>query len=164
MPLPEREGDADDFVYQLLFKFDKDGVRLAYTNMLKSMKEYVPQITPTTMKLADGVHDHDAMLLHMMLVLVTDDTNSFTEYATSHAHPRYRLAYFRTWFADFAKHFMGLLAKDLKLPDPRVVMSTVRSEYPRRRENGALFKDFFKEHTTRPRRDLPPGAGRSAGK
>lgn len=164
MPLPEREGDKDDFVYQLLFKNTKEEVRLAFTNMLKSMKDYVPQITDATMKLADGVHDHDAMLLHMMLVLVTDDTNAFTEYAIKHAHPQYRLAYFRTWFADFAKHFMGLLAKDLKLPDPRVVMSTVRSEYPRRRENGTLFKDFFKENTIRARRDLPQGASRSAGK
>lgn len=174
MPLPEREGDKEDFVYQLLFHFDKNEVRQAYVSMLHNMKQYIPQITDTTMKLADGVNDQEAMLLHMMLVLVTDETNGFTQYAMKQAKPQFRLAYFRAWFADFAKHFMGSLSKDKNLPDPRVIMSTVRSEYPRRRDNGTVFKDFFQEKRAGPRRDapnttsntnnLPRGGSRSAGK
>ena len=110
------------------------------------------------MRLADRVKDHDAMVLHMLLILVADEKNDldFTKYVLCEARPRFRLEYFRVWFADFAKHFMGAMANDPSVPDPRVVVATVRGEYMRRRDNGNRFRKHLGEY-------VPPGSRRCSG-
>lgn len=155
--LPQRDGDGQDFVYRLLYTFSKEQVRQAYVSMLRNMKQYIPQISDSTIKLAESVTDHDAMLLHMLLVLVTDETNGFTQYALQNAVPRFRLEYFRLWFADFAKNFMGALSKDPQVPNPSAAVAAARSEYIHRRDNGNTFRKHFNEY-------VPPGGSRLAGK
>ena len=156
MPLPERVGVDEDFLYQLLYKYTKDQVRLAYVNALISFKKHVPQIPEATMRLADRVKDHDAMVLHLLLILISDDKNDFTRYVYLNVNPRFRLEYFIIWFKDFSKHFMGAMANDPHVPDPRVVVATVRGEYIRRRDNGNRFRKHLGEY-------VPPGSRRCSG-
>lgn len=139
------EDDKKDFIFQLLYRYDYVQIRQAYVSMIANVKEYVPQIGDGTVQLAHRVTSRDAMLLHMLLVLVMDDTNGFTQFALQHAHPKSRLAYFRVWFADFARNFVRVRLCDACVPNPRVILPAVISEYCRRRDNEAVFrkhKDF----------------------
>jgi hypothetical protein len=157
MPLPQREGDDQDFVFRLLFTMTREEVDQAYKNMLAYMKGYVPQITDSSQKQALKITERDCMTLHMLLVLISDDTNAFVQYALQQARPRSRLEYFRAWFTDFAHGYMGTCLSDKNVPDPRVMVEAARGEYIRRRDYQNSFREFWKEY-------VPPGADRWAGK
>lgn len=150
------EEDSKDFIYQLLYKYTQKQVENAYHGMVANMKDYVPQINDASVKLAGKLTDHNAMLLSMMLVLVMDDTNGFTQYALRNAFPQSRLAYFRAWFGDFARKCIKVRLSDPCVPDPRIMVGAMRYEYKCRRDNGKVFREFFKEH-------VPRGGSRSVG-
>lgn len=160
MPFPEREEDKKDFLYQLLYKFNKQQVEAAFVSMVGNpvsnpkivgnLKEYVPQISEDAIKLAFSVHhDRDAMLTMMLLVLVMDDTNGFTQYARQNAYPRARFEFFRQWFAHLADSFLKIKLSDAHVPSPDRLLSAARSEYCRRRDNQSEWRKFFREYVPR---------------
>lgn len=151
MPLPTREGDSEDFIFKLLYTMTHAEVREAYINMILNMKAYVEQISDATVKQAYEIHNRDAMQLVMLQVLTMDDTNGLVCFVRQHAKPRSRMEYFRVWFHNFAQSFMRVRLQDTNIPDPRAIMSVVRGEYMRRRDNGAEWRTFYHEYKARPR-------------
>ena len=141
--IPRREGDDQDFVFQLLYLMSDAKVAEAYTGLLPAIKRYVPQVADDVMERAKGIGWRDSQTLMILLVLVMDDENELTQYTLQHAFPFYRLAYFRAWFRDFSSHFVGVKLVQTRVPDFRLIMPTVRGMYWRRMDHQRKFKDFF---------------------
>lgn len=155
--LPEREGDAQDFVFQLLFKYSDEEVKEAYLGMLPFIHRNVPQISEETMALAKKITEPDAQKLMMLMELVRDHKNDLVQFATAHAHPLSRLDYFRAVFKDLSSKYVTVQLTATRVPNPEIPMSITRADYWRRLDDGKRFRQHHHEY-------VPPDDGLQLGR